>query len=161
MPNGRRRIYWDADVWLSYINGMPDRLPVLDALLAESASPNGSIEIVTSVISQVEVAYAETERLKRALDPEVESRIDKLWADRQALRLVEYHEGIGREARQIIRTAVTKGWSLRSADSIHLASARWMQVSEFHTYELRLIKYSNDIGFPIVAPYTQQPRLGV
>ncbi len=54
------RVYWDACVFLSYINGEQERLPVIDALLEESRS--GKIEIITSTVSLAEVAFAEEER---------------------------------------------------------------------------------------------------
>lgn len=159
MPSPRRHIYWDAPVWLSYINGDADRLPTLDALLANSSSSNGTIEIHTSTVSLVEVAFAKAEQDKKALDLTVEQQIDELWADRAALKLVELHEAITREARQIIRLAMTRGWSLKPIDAIHLATAKCSQCEEFHTYDAPLLKYSNDVGFPIVEPHTQQPKL--
>ena len=159
MPSQRQRIYWDADVWLSYINGENERLPVLDALLANSSSPKGNIEIYTSEISEVEVAFAKSEQDNKALDPDIEKQIDELWADRDALKLVEYHEAIGKEARAIIRLAIEKAWQLKPMDAIHLATAKRHQVAEFHTYDKRLLKYSNDIGFPIVIPHIIQPRM--
>ncbi len=42
MPEERRIIYWDACLFLDYIQGHPARIPILDALLEESASPKGS-----------------------------------------------------------------------------------------------------------------------
>ena len=98
MPD-RIRLYWDADVWLSYINGIAGPLPILDALLAESGSSNGSIRIYTSELSKVEVAYAQQEQDRRTLDPDVEERIDRLWADRNTIQIVEYFDAISKEAR--------------------------------------------------------------
>lgn len=159
MPSARRRIYWDSDVFLSYINEMADRLPVLDALLAEAASPNGSIEICSSVLSQVEVAFARTEQDNRALDPTVEEKIDSLWADRKAVKVVEYHEAIGVEARKLIRLAISQGYALKPVDAIHLATAKWFNAQEYHCYDQRLDKYSDILGIPILRPRAQQPRL--
>ncbi|MBI2867754.1 MAG: type II toxin-antitoxin system VapC family toxin [Chloroflexi bacterium] len=159
MPSVKRPIYWDANVWLCYINGDPDRLPILDALLADSGSKNGAIEIITSALSQVEVAFGKAEQDKKALDTETERQIDALWADRSTLKVAEYHDRIGKEARQFIRLALTKGWSLKPMDAIHLATAKLLQCVEFHTYDERLLKFSNDIGFPVIEPYVQQPKL--
>ncbi|MBU2009375.1 MAG: PIN domain-containing protein [Chloroflexi bacterium] len=159
MPSQRERIYWDADVFLSYINGIEDRLAVLDALLADSASDKGTIELYTSIVSQVEVAFAKTEQEKKALDADVEKQIDAMWADRSALKLVEFHDAISRQARELIRMAITRGWSLKPHDAIHLATAKQMQVAEFHTYDKALDKYSSQIGFSIQRPHTGKPRL--
>ena len=39
-------------------------------------------------------------------------------------------------------------------DAIHLATAKWLDVDEFHTYDKRLIKegLSAHLGFPIGNP---------
>lgn len=159
MPSSRLRIYWDADVWLSYINGEGGRLPTLDAILADSSSPNGEIELYTSEMSEVEVAFAKAEQDKKAIDSDVERQIDALWDDSETLKVVEYHHTIGIEARKIIRMGMEKGWQLKPMDAIHLATAKFLGVSEFHTYDKRLLKYSSEVGFPIVEPRTSQPRM--
>jgi predicted nucleic acid-binding protein len=159
MPDKRKRIYWDADVWLSYINGEPDRLPILDALLADSSSTEGNIALYTSELSEVEVSHAKSEQDKKALDADIERKIDNLWADRDTLKVVEYHHTIGIEARNYIRLGIEKGWQLKPLDAIHLATARCWQVLEFHTYDKRLLKYSNDVGFLIMNPHIISPRM--
>ena len=151
--SGRRRIYWDADVWLSYIEGIPDRLPTLDILLADSASNVGDITLVTSTVSQTEVAFAQIERQTQNPDSGIEARIDSLWTDTRAITLIEYHSVIASSARGLIRMGLHNGWSLKPLDAIHLATAQWFGVSEFHTYDSRLEKYSDHVGFPVVRPY--------
>ena len=44
-------------------------------------------------------------------------------------------------------------------DAIHLATAKWLGVDEFHTYDTGLHKYAANLGFKIIEPYTPQPRL--
>ncbi len=85
MNNQRKGLYWDTPIWLSYINGDEDRLPVIDALLAESTSTKGRCKIYTSVLSQVEVAFAKKEQDGNVLDPTVEEKIEQLWQDADAL----------------------------------------------------------------------------
>ena len=133
MASGRRRIYWDSCVWLSYINGHPNRLPVLETLLADSSSPLGDIELVTSTVSQTEVAFAFVEQDNQLPDPAVEAKIDSLWNDKRTMRLIEYHTVIAVEARTLIRLGLQSRWSLKPLDAIHLATARWYGVTEFHT----------------------------
>lgn len=156
MPNQRRRIYWDADVWLSYVNEIPERLPTLDALLADSSSSNGSIQLWTSALSQVEVAFGKMEQDNMALDPKIEAKIDKLWEDRNAVMIVEFYPDIGIEARSLMRFAITQGWHLKAMDAIHLATAKTFNAVEFNTYDEKLLKYSNEVGFPILQPHIQQ-----
>lgn len=167
MTSDRRRIYWDSSVWLSYINGYPEYLPTLEALLADSANRLGDIELCTSVVSQVEVAFALVEQTRQTPDPEIEEAIDALWASRPTITLIEYTEAIGREARDLIRMGLEHSWQLKPIDAIHLSSARWHQVTELHTYDKRLQRYSNQVGFPILDPYiaggptATQPKLGL
>src|SRR5436309_2132093 len=124
MPSEVRRTYWDTCVFLSYINGYQDRLPAIEAVLQESERTDDEWEIVTSTFTITEVAFALHEKQKRQLDKAVEDKIDALWADRSAAKLIEFHEGTAREARSLIRGAVAAGLSLKPGDAIHLASAR-------------------------------------
>ena len=155
-------IYWDANPFLSYVNDYPGRMPTLDALLDSAA--RGGIKIYTSALSQVEVAFAASEQKRRVLDPREEQKIDALWSDLDVVEVVEYHNGIGRQARALIREGVTRGWSLKPLDAIHLATAQWLvssgfAVDEFHTYDGGLEKYAALVGFRICEPYTPQPKM--
>ena len=156
--------YWDSNAFLSYINDVPARMPTLDALLDSSASGSDETKIYTSAISQVEVAFAASEQQQQALDPQVEQKISNLWSDPGAIVVVEYHDGIGQQARALMREAITRGWSLKPLDAIHLATAQWLvsvgfAVDEFHTYDRRLDKYGPIVGFRICEPYTAKPRM--
>ena len=164
MLDTRRVIYWDANVFLSYVNGITDRMPVLDALLEDSANDSGSIKLYTSELSRVEVAFASSEQKQRSLDEEIERRIDSLWTDPDAVVLVEFHSGIAQTARTLIRHAITNSWSLKPYDAVHLATAEWLSgagitVDEFHTYDKSLMKYGSIVGFRVTEPYTPQPRM--
>ncbi len=163
MPDQSRAIYWDSCVFLSYINGMAERLPSLEALLALSSSGSGG-KIYTSELAQVEVAYAISEREQRRLDAATEERIDALWTDSSAIVLVEVHSSISSLARRFIREGLAKNWDLKPADAIHIATAQWISqaglpLEEFHTYDQRLFRYGPDVGFNILEPYTPQPNL--
>ena len=155
-------IYWDSCVLLSYVNEYPERIPTLEALLERSA--RGEVELYTSEISRVEVAFGASEQKRRRLDPESEQRIDSLWADPNVIVTVEYHRAIGQIARELMREAITRGWSLKPLDAIHLATAQWLldvgvEVGEFHTYDRRLSRYAPIVGFDIREPQTPQPRM--
>jgi predicted nucleic acid-binding protein len=149
--------YWDANVFLSYINGEPSRLPTIDTLLQQSS--NGDFTVVTSTISLTEVAFAEMEKLGGALDEAVEQRIDALFADRSVVSLIEFHEGVARDARRLMRRAMVQGLSLKPPDAIHLASALRLGVDMLHTYDRRMHGYGNIVGFPIAEPATATPTL--
>ncbi len=155
MPDEARPIYWDACVLLSYINGMPERVLVIDELLRQSRA--GQVELITSAISQVEVAFAASEQEQGALDQDVEDRIAELWAPGSPVKAVEFYELIGQRARALMRQGIAQGWGqLKAADAIHLATAQQMGVEEFHTYDRRLLKWNGTAGLPIVEPHTAQ-----
>ena len=166
MPNNRKIVYWDACCFLSYINEIADRLPVLDALLGASVSESGDIKLYTSELSKIEVAFSLVEQKQQALDAETEQRIEKLWTDPDALALVEYHDGIGPTAKDLMRYAITRPWSLKPLDAVHLATAKWLSergiaVDEFHTYDESLFKWASIVGFDILRPHTPQPPIAV
>ena len=161
MPDSSSIVYWDSCVLLSYVNEYPERAPILEALLERSSV--GEIELYTSEISRVEVAFAASEQQRRRLDPEAEQRIDSLWADSNVITSVEYHGVIGQIARDLMREAITRGWSLKPLDAIHLATAQWLSntgivVDEFQTYD-NLSRYAAVVDFSICEPYTPQPRM--
>ena len=146
-----RRLYWDADVFLSVINADPERLPVIEAIFDDCDKRD--VIIHTSVLSIAEVAFASSERLGRQLSDEIEARIEKLWGPTSPIKLDEISQHIARDARILMRQAIPKGWSLKPRDAIHIATAKRRQVDEFHTYDTdKLSKFSEIAGFPIVNP---------
>jgi predicted nucleic acid-binding protein len=159
MPDVRKRIYWDAPVWLAYINGDPDRLPIIDGMMADSASDKGNCKLHTSVLSEIEVAFGESEQNNHILDPSIEDKINQLWSDSFLLVMLDFHELIGREARGLMRQALVNGWSLKPMDALHLSTAKFHELDEFHTYDEHLQKYSQLIEMPIVKPHIGQLTL--
>lgn len=158
MPDESSRVYWDANVLLSYVDGDPDRLPTIEELLRQARARE--IEIVTSALSQVEVAFAASEKEGQALDPAAEERIDELWKPSSPIALVEFYPALAREARRLIRDAIDAGRSaLKPADAIHLATAARMEVEDFHTYDEKLQRHSNAFPFPVREPLTPQAQL--
>lgn len=153
MPSRRRRIYWDSNCWLYLISADPEREPILKAFLSDSKSKPNDTLLVTSVISKVEVAFAQIEYQGNQLDRSVEDAIDSLWAD-TAVTLIEFHDQIAIQARELIRSGLHRQWSLKPMDAIHLATAKSFGVDEFHTYDKGLIKegLSAHLGFPIGNP---------
>lgn len=159
MPDVPKLIYWDACLFLHYIEGTPKWMPILDSLI-DDASKTGSIIIVTSTLSIVEVAYAKAEKSGKALDPNVIAGMDALWADRSAVQLVEFDQVIARDARSLLRRSIEIGRKLTPPDAIHLATAAIMNVSECQSTDEPMQKW-NDLGFPVRDPWTASPRLGI
>jgi predicted nucleic acid-binding protein len=157
MPEEPTRIYWDACVFLHYIEGTEQWLPILDALL-EQASESSDLVIYTSTLSITEVAFAKAEKDNKALDPDIELAIDALWNDRSAIRLVEFSEIIAQSARNLLRRSIEVGRKLKPMDAIHLATASNRRVSQFHTTDEPL-KAWQDLGFDVQDPFTPKPKL--
>ena len=158
MPDGRLR-YWDANIFLYYLNGDSEKLPTLDAIL-EDISKNGKDKIVTSVLSKVEVAWVASEKNTRALSQDEEARIDALWNDSSVIELVDFNDEITHIARSLLRRSMARGWDgLKTNDAIHLATAEWVGANEEHTYDAKLFRYSELIGLDIKTPVAEQPRL--
>lgn len=157
MPDDLPLIYWDACVFLSYVNGTPDRLQHIDAFLEKNGR---DFQIVTSVISVVEVAIGKSEQDGMPLGPGAIAKIDLLWnASDSPIKLIEFHRLIADRARDLIRSNVARGLTgLKAVDAIHLATARVHGASVFHTYD-RLARYATDIGFPVAEPISDSPHL--
>lgn len=152
-------LYWDSDVFLSYVNAVSGRIRTLEDLLQEIQENDDDI-IVTSAIAKVEVAFAIYEKTQALLDPQVEADLDALWQDASVVELVEFNDDIATMARSLIRESISRQWQLKPPDAIHLASAQWLGgVQEFHTYDIGLHKYKELIGCDVCEPYVAQPRL--
>ena len=149
--------YWDSCVFLSAVNGDAGRLPHIESFL-DSAS-KGDVVILTSTVSKVEVAFGAAEQLSQALDPAVENKINELWDTGSPVKLVEFHELLAEDARALMRQALTKGWSLRPLDAVHLATAMRYKSDRFHTYDAGLQKFSGQIGITIEEPISPTPML--
>lgn len=158
----RRYFYWDSNVFLAFINQEPGRFDIIESLWEEITKENGS-RIVTSTVTIVEVAAAAQERDQKQVDAQTEQKIDGMWQDPTVL-LVESPEAVMRIARKLIRDALPEGWRLHPKDAIHLATAMWVDrnaqsITEFHTYDDKLAKFSTMTGLAICKPNIAQPRL--
>ena len=154
-----RFLYWDANVFLSYLEDDPDRIPTLEAIL-EAVETSDTDRIVTSVISKVEVAWVAHEKLSRALNSDEEKRIDDMWNNANVVEMVDFDDEIALMARKLMREGMSRGWKLKTNDAIHLASAQWVGAVELQTYDLKdFERFSDLIGIQIREPHTLQPKL--
>jgi predicted nucleic acid-binding protein len=154
MPN---KYYWDSDVFLSAIDGVEDRVPIISQQL--DAAEKKQIDIITSHLSIAEVCFAKAEKQGGNLDDSIEEKIDKLWDAESPVKVVELHELISRNAKRLIRASLKKRLALRPADAIHFATAMVNEVNEFNTYDLRLFKFSSMMGFKICNPRVDQMEM--
>jgi predicted nucleic acid-binding protein len=157
MTSGGRRIpkyYWDACVFLSGIEETLDRRPIIENILEDCE--NGNVEIYTSLLTVCEVAFAKAEKDRKVLDPDIERKIDRLWSPPSPVKLVEIDQLTVLDARDLIRETVPYECILKPPDAIHLVSAKRMGVTEFHTYDDKLGKFSEMMGYRIRKPHTDK-----
>ena len=160
MPNKPKRVYWDACAFIALANAEDERVSHLEALM--DAADKGEVEIHTSEISVVEVAFiAEEVSDETAKVPEDASeRLDAFWTPPSPVRRSEINALVTREARRLIRAAKGSVKKLQAADAIHLATAKRLGVEEFHTYEetSRLTQWAELIGIPVLEPVADAPQ---
>jgi predicted nucleic acid-binding protein len=151
-------LYWDADVFLAFVNGEDGRVNDIRGLLAEADEKR--VRIVTSVLTVTEVAFATSEKLAGSLDDDIAGRIRGLWLPPSPISLVELHFGVATRSRDLIRIAVEREWSLKPADSIHLATAESLNVTKLHTYNLAdFQRWAEVLGFTVEHPVSANPGM--
>lgn len=143
MPTKVELRYWDACLFLDYLNGTPNGIEIVAPLVA--AARTEGFSIVTSTLSLVEVAFVGKE-LSEGLDQNVEDAIDDMFGDETLLTLVEFDQEIAAHARALIRRTVSEDKRVKPADAIHLATAAAVGASVLHTFDSALIGHANALG---------------
>lgn len=158
MPDHPQRIYLDACVFLSYINGDPARLPNIDALFDEGH--RGEIELITSVVSITEVAFGKAEQDGHLPDQDTLDKIESLWRPPSPVRLIDVYDLLAEEARSVIRLAIPTGAKpIKPMDAIHVATAKRWSVSVLCTYDTTLPPWGPTLGLIIEEPGPMRPHL--
>lgn len=142
-----KRIYWDADVYISYLGNTPGRIETVSGILKQAQ--DNDQPVYTSAFTRVEVAFVEGERDDGLLKEDAERLLDNLWEDRKITRIIEISSWIERKARELMRAGMQMGVRrLKPADAIHLASAEFVKVDELHTYNMRDFQPYEDLVYP-------------
>jgi predicted nucleic acid-binding protein len=160
MPSRAPRYYWDACVILAFISGEVDRLPDIEAIL--DSADKGDVEIFTSELSVVEVAFSSQEKVDGQLDEQVEANINELWRPSSPIKRVEFHTLIASTARGVIRTSLAApGTQVKPNDAVHLATAMHIGVDAIHTYEKEATRarWQALTMIDVLEPIAQQPVL--
>lgn len=148
-------IYCDANVFLAYFNKETERIDIIDQLF-EDVQNNASRKIVTSVISITEVSHIAEEKHRGKLDKSIYEALESFWGDTSLVEFVDFNEVIARQARDLIRQAISLKYALRTNDAIHLMSAKFVGVSEFFTYDDKLYKFGSILQYDVRTPYVQR-----
>ena len=74
--------------------------------------------------------------------------------------MVEYHPGVAQRSRNLIREGLTRGWSLKAGDAIHLATAASVDAAKLHTYNLSDFgRWAPVLGMTIENPVSANPQM--
>ena len=156
MASSRELWYWDSDVILSYLNKETARHKVLSQILREVRATDGAIKIISSTIAKVEVSYLKNNNAPDTSQQAVDS-IDRFFLDSSVIELVGVNDFVTDLARQYIVCLKSKGMKLTPADAIHIATAKWVGVSVFHTYNTKDFKrLEQSVAFDIKTPQLEQ-----
>ena len=122
----RKVVYWDSAVFLAFING--DKSPEEMSKCNDGwmAAEKGLIHIVTSVFTSTEVIYAKgSPKLDLAKRPLVSNFFRQIFISQEPLT---------REIAELARDVVWDN-AIRPKDAIHVATAAYFKIGEFHTFD--------------------------
>lgn len=155
MPE-QRRLYFDASVYLAFLNNEPDRASVVESLLEEAEQ--GSVRIFSSTVSLTEVVYLRSlgESLNHA---EIDAQIDKLLQNPSITTLIQLTAEIGVMAREFVRSQPARDSALQVRDAIHLATAAQANVDYFCVYDADFHPFREHVDFEIGEPSISSPRM--
>jgi predicted nucleic acid-binding protein len=160
MSGSLPRIYWDANCCIAYFQKEPAHFATVETLLHE-ANVAKTIQIVTSVLSIMEVTFTEMERKSGVLSAAEQAILDRFWSGSGGILLVDFNESVGRHARDIRCDDFTSHSikTKKTADLIHIATARYMGVDQVHSTDPHVLRYHGRYGLSVTPPFTAKMRL--
>lgn len=148
-------VYFDASVFIAWFNNEPGRADIIERLL--SSSSEGTLRVITSIVSLAEVAYYRQERA--SISPgELDLRINALLLNELLIGLVALDRPVALRARQLVRTGPGRRERLTVLDAIHLASAEVAGADYFATYDRDFTHASDRVEMEIGPPTLEVSR---
>lgn len=155
-----KRIYWDSCVFISYIAGEkrdPYEMAGIDDVVRDVDSEK--VILVTSVVARVEVLKDMGDKQEKFIEVLQNPNIQEIDVN----KIIAQMAGDIRYQFQ----QIGKNW-LKTPDAVHLATALWAEVDEFHTFDgsgkepglLNLNEHGILKGLRIIKPHSKQPYLG-
>ncbi len=135
MPTNER-VYWDSDVFISFLQQEPGRYAVLRHWVERAE--NGEAQIVASAFSLCEVARVDDDLL-----PEEQERMIVGFFGNPYILIQQVDEHVAQQARAIVREL-----RMSAKDAVHVASAIQANVSVMHSYDAEMLKHSGKVGDP-------------
>ena len=119
----------------------------------------GTQKIIASVLSRVEVAYLKMEEVDIDLTDDAMDKINDFFADDSVIEVAGLNDIVAEMARDLIVQAKRAGERIKNFDAVQLATAQWMDVAVFHTYNLKDFSFFNPfMPFDIKEPEAIQGR---
>lgn len=131
--------YWDSVCFLGWLGEEPDKVPDCKPVL--EAAEAGTVTLVTSALTLTEVLWPQGYKSLAAQHAhKIEAFFRHSW-----IIVRELDRFIAEDARELV-------WNknVRPKDAIHLATAlrQDVQLDQFDTFDLELIKLSGTLGQP-------------
>jgi len=142
MPTERLNVYWDANAFIGYIAGEPDKVAACTEVV--KAAMREKIMIFSSAIIHVEVLHL-GRKLGKEIPPEDREKIRRFF-DEPFVRVITADRWICRDAQEWFWKNPALGWK----DAIHIATVMKKEIPVFHTYDPDLLQYSGSFGEPPV-----------
>ena len=127
------KVYWDACTWISLINEEAGRVDRCKEVIRRAQ--NGEMEIWTSTLNLAEVYKKKCNGQPVGINDENSEGTDTYedyWQN-DFVQPVQLDEDVGIMARNLLRD--TENPLKMPNDAIHLATAAWHNVDEFHTFD--------------------------
>jgi predicted nucleic acid-binding protein len=136
----KKKVYWDACVWLALIKEEPGRVERCNYVIAQARL--GHLEIWTSALTLAEV-FKVTQNGQPNQLGEVNDHLFEEYLEQDYVTIVQVDVDIGTKARRLLRQFAPLK---KPTDAIHLASAVMSGLVEFHTFdEANLIPLSGQV----------------
>jgi predicted nucleic acid-binding protein len=124
----KRRLYWDADVWISLIKKEAGRVDVCLHFITEAEK--GNVEIWTSAFTLAEVFKAKLNGGSTQLDAGANDKAFEDFLTKEFVILVALDREVGTYARSILRQ-----FGGSPADAVHIATAALNNAEELHSFD--------------------------
>lgn len=163
MPASKRKVYWDACVFLAWLYDEPNDASVIEGMEAIVKQVDANeITLITSVVTRTEI-------LEGRMTAEVKKKFDSLF-NRRNVVMINLDHRISDLSHEIRNFYDRQGNTLSTNDCHHLATAIIHNADEFQTLDGsgkkkkgKLLPISGNIAdkYPlkIVVPSTVQPSL--
>ncbi len=144
----RRVVYWDSAAFLGLINEDKSPQQVNSCKAVWDAAKNGEIHIVTSTLAAAEVIYMKG---VPKLDPNKRALVGNFFRDQHLSQ-----KSVTRMIAELARDVVWDS-GIKPKDAIHVATACFYKITDFHTYDDGLLKLAhctvNGFTINIVEPH--------